>query len=103
MDILETANAIALTPDDIAYVADMVEAFVPAREEHRLALLTAALHSHFRGNQQKVGAADGSIPTQFAAFEAAAVHPLIQVGKSLRFEPDSFTLRVLALAQAVKT
>ena len=128
MDILEQANAIRVTPADIGYVADTVWKFVPASEVHRTALLMRALNSRFPGNPKKVGAAmarhmavcywidttsaagfsfpkraDGSIPTDYAVFEAAAVHPLIQVGESLRFEPESFTRRVLALAQAVKT
>ncbi len=128
MDILELANSIALTADDMAYVADAVEAFLPAPEGIRLALVVAALRVRFNGDATKAGAAmtrhmaachwidtraaagftspkrpDGSIPADFAVFQAAAVHPLVFVHQDLRFEHESFTRRVLAFSQPVAT
>jgi hypothetical protein len=126
MDILQVPNSLSVTAADMAVVSDMAEAVSPAPVERRLPLLMAALHQRFGGNTQKVGTAmarymstcqwiakhspgltlpkgaHASIPTQYAVFEAAAVHPLIQASEDvLLFEPDSFALRVLARSQAV--
>lgn len=128
MDICQHANSIAFTADEMAYVADAVEAFVRAPEGMRLALVVTALQGRFNGDARKAGVAmarhmaachwietrassgftspkqpDGSIPADFAVFQAAAVHPLVFVDHDLRFEHESFTQRVLSFARPVVT
>ena len=119
---LDSVNNIVVSFEDLwAIAADMESADAGDRNLEALMFMIAR---RFKNEPQKAGAVllrmqalvrllvnegvpgwtlpkqpDGAIPTQEWVFAAAAVQPLIEVGKDVAFERDAFLKKVLELAE----
>lgn len=122
MSFLDSVNNIVVSFEDLwAIAADTEDA---DGEDRNLEALMYIIARRFKTEPQKAGAVllrmqalvrllvnegvpgwtlpkqpDGAIPTQEWVFAAAAVQPLIEVGKDVAFERDAFLKKVLELAE----
>lgn len=123
MDTVEFLNSVEVTKDELWDLAEEAESLVGTDSPSEAGMYLIARRC--KGQPRKASAIwfrmqaltdfieteqshgwtlpqekDGSIPTMEPVFAAAAVHPLTSINSRIRFEPVSFSKRVLELAEA---